>query len=77
MKAYALTMHASKRIEQRGISPEQMASALAGRQVALASGLTMCYDRQSHTGCIVNHDTAQIITVVRLKKKEIKQLYSR
>ena len=74
---YTITAHATMRMRERGISPEELCEALGGRVFEHHYGTRLCYSATSRIGVIFNPSTMQIVTVFRLKKKQIKKWCSR
>jgi len=74
---YVLSIHAQQRIAQRGLAPEQLAAALAGRAFEQLNGCLAYFDRSSRCLVVVNPETQDVVTAYRLKRKQLKRRYSR
>ena len=74
---YTLTPHAYLRIQQRNITPDELAGALASPVFPHQHGTQMHYDRSSRLCVIFNPATLQIVTMFRLKRKQVKKWCSR
>lgn len=74
---YTLTGHALMRIAERNISTEDLAAALEGRVFPHCYGTHMLFDSRTRVGVIFDPDNLHIITVFRLKRKQVKKWCSR
>ena len=74
---YTLTPHAVLRIQQRNITPDELAGALAAPVLPHQHGTQMHYDRATRLAIIFNPAKRQIVTVFRLKRKQVKKWCSR
>lgn len=75
---YRLRQHAKRRMRQRGVHPEHVCAALdSGFVREQISGNMIHFDRASRTAVVTDPRTAEIVTVMRLKKKDIKRNLSR
>jgi len=71
-----LTNHARCRIEERNLSDDELAAALAGIVIVMRNGDHMHYDRHSRCAVIVNPFKQLVVTVYRLKKSQVKEFSS-
>ena len=74
---YTLTPHAYLRIQERNITPDELAGALASRVLPHQHGTQMHFDRSSRLAIIFNPQSHQIVTVFRLQRKQVKKWCSR
>lgn len=74
---YTLTPHAVLRIQERNITTDELAGALASPVFQHQHGTQMHYDRSTRLGVIFNPATHQIVTTFRLKRKQVKKWCSR
>lgn len=74
---YRLSAHAQQRIRQRNIPVEWLLAAMDGRAAEQVDGTVIMYDRCSRCALIVNPEAMVIVTVFRLKRKQIKQIFSK
>lgn len=72
-----LTPHAAARIAQRGITPDHLAAALAGRSRPTHDGRTYYYDRSSRTVLVVEPKTQLVVTAFRAHRAQAKRLFGR
>ena len=74
---YTLTPHAYLRIQQRNITDDALAGAANAPVIEHTHGTCMHFDRATRTCLIFNPVNRQIVTVFRLKRKQIKKWCSR
>jgi len=74
---YTLTPHAYLRIQQRNITPDELAGALASPVLPHQHGTQMHFDRASRLAIIFNPHSRQIVTAFRLQRKQVKKWCSR
>lgn len=73
---YRLSAHAQARIKERRIPVEWLLSALEGRVARLPDQTLIFCDRASRCALVVNPEARVIITVYRMKRKQVKRVYS-
>lgn len=66
-----------RRIAERNISTEELAAALEGRVFPHHHGTHMLFDGRTRLGVIFDPANLHIITVFRLKRKQVKKWCSR
>lgn len=71
-----MTYHFDMRMQERAISPEHVARALAGRCYERECGGALWYDPATRTAVILADDGAAL-TVYRMKKRQLKERFSR
>ncbi|MDI9548259.1 MAG: hypothetical protein QM346_11745 [Chloroflexota bacterium] len=74
---FTISEHARQRIEERGLAAEHLAAALAGRAYTQVDGHIAYCDKRSRYLVVVCPDDAVVVTAYRLKRKQLKRLYSR
>lgn len=74
---YTISAHAFMRMRERRISAEELCAALDGPVFEHHHGTQMHFHRQSRLGVIFNPASMQIVTVFRLKRKQVKKWCSR
>lgn len=70
--AYALSSHALKRMEERGIHPIEVSAALDGLRHLSPDGIVEFYDPDSRVALQANVRTRLIITVYRRQSRQSK-----
>ena len=75
---YAVSGHADWRIYDRKVPTIDIYNALYnGRAILQANGCTMHYDNHTGIGVVVCHRANEIITVMHLKRKQVKRYFSK
>lgn len=74
---YTLTPHAKRRLQQRNITDDDVAGALVAPIYEHHHGTQMHFDRATRLALIFNPVNRQIVTVFRLKAKQVKRWCSR
>ena len=75
---YTISGHADWRIYERQVTPEQIHNALYhGRAIRQVNGCVMHYDNHTGVGVVASPVDREIITVMRLKRRQVKQYYSK
>lgn len=75
---YVITAHAMARIKERVITAEELLAAMASDRVyEVASGHRILYDPASRCAVFFDPYTREVVTVFRLRKRQIKKWCSR
>ncbi len=75
---YSFTVHAMLRMRERLITAEELLAVIdSGRVYKIRDGNRMLYDPVSKCAVFLNPAKRTIITVFRLKKKQVKRWCSR
>jgi hypothetical protein len=74
MTGYQFSLHAFRRMEERAITPDDLAGAFAGECAHFGDGVVHYYDRRSRVRVVANPVRQTIVTVVRHTPREGRQL---
>lgn len=74
---YVLSSHAVTRIDERDLSADHLAAALAGRCFRQQNGNLLYRDPRSRCAVVIDPRSQRVVTAYRLTRRQMKQRYSR